>query len=113
MTEKDIKNIKASGKGNYPMIVLTTPKGWTGPNIVEGKQIEGTFRAHQIPLKVDAEHPKNLTVLEKWLKSYHPEVLFDEEVPTGVAINEAVELAKSYGQDGSAGVVNGVLEKFA
>ena len=61
------------------MIVLRTPKGWTGPNIVDGKQIEGTFRAHQIPLKVDAEHPKNLVLLEKWLKSYRPEELFDEK----------------------------------
>lgn len=78
---KDIKNIK---KGNsvkrpsYPMIILRTKKGWTGPNIVSGKQIEGTFRAHQIPLQVDAEHKKNLHVLEKWLKSYHPEELFDK-----------------------------------
>lgn len=78
---KDIKNIK---KGNsvkrpiYPMIILRTPKGWTGPSIVSGKQIEGTFRAHQIPLPVDSEHPKNLNILERWLKSYHPEELFDE-----------------------------------
>ena len=77
----------------HPMIILKTPKGWTGPNIVDGKQIEGTFRAHQIPLQVDKEHPKNLTVLEKWLRSYKPEELFDENgklnkelrklVPTG------------------------------
>lgn len=78
---KDIRNIK---KGNsvkrpiYPMIILRTPKGWTGPNIVSGKQVEGTFRAHQIPLPVDGEHPKNLAILEKWLRSYHPEELFDE-----------------------------------
>ena len=77
---KDIKNIK---KGNrlqrpvWPMIILRTPKGWTGPSIVDGKQIEGTFRAHQIPLVVDDEHKKNLNILEKWLKSYHPEELFD------------------------------------
>lgn len=60
------------------MIILRTPKGWTGPSIVSGKQIEGTFRAHQIPLPVDSEHPKNLNILERWLKSYHPEELFDE-----------------------------------
>jgi len=77
---KDIKNIK---KGNsvkrpiWPMIILRTPKGWTGPNIVDGKVIEGTFRAHQIPLLVDEEHKKNLNILEKWLKSYRPEELFD------------------------------------
>lgn len=78
----DIRKIK---KGNsvkrpqWPMIVLRTPKGWTGPNIVDGKQIEGTFRAHQIPLVVDKDHPKNLNILEKWLKSYRPEELFDEK----------------------------------
>ena len=63
----------------WPMIILRTPKGWTGPNIVDGKQIEGTFRAHQIPLQVDEEHKKNLNVLEKWLQSYHPEELFDKD----------------------------------
>lgn len=79
---KDIREIK---KGNsvkrpmYPMVILRTPKGWTGPNIVSGKQIEGTFRAHQIPLLVDPTHPKNLAVLERWLKSYHPEELFTPE----------------------------------
>ena len=79
---QDIKNIKKKNTTKrpiYPMIILRTPKGWTGPSIVEGKHIEGTFRAHQIPLKVDAEHPKNLKILEKWLKSYHPEELFDEK----------------------------------
>ena len=78
---KDIKNIKKANSVKrpiYPMIVLRTPKGWTGPSMVDGKQIEGTFRAHQIPLQVDAEHKKNLGVLEKWLKSYHPEELFDD-----------------------------------
>ena len=78
---KDIRNIK---KGNsvkrpdYPMIIIRTPKGWTGPSIVDGKQIEGTFRAHQIPVVVDAEHKKNLNILEKWLLSYKPHELFDE-----------------------------------
>ena len=78
---KDIRNIK---KGNsvkrpdYPMIILRTPKGWTGPSIVDGKQIEGTFRAHQIPVIVDLEHKKNLNILEKWLLSYKPHELFDE-----------------------------------
>ena len=77
---RDIKNIKRGNsvkRPDYPMIILRTPKGWTGPSIVDGKQIEGTFRAHQIPLVVDAEHKKNLSILEKWLKSYHPEELFD------------------------------------
>ena len=78
---KDIKNIKRGNsvkRPEWPMIILRTPKGWTGPTTVDGKTIEGTFRAHQIPLVVDADHPKNLNVLEKWLKSYRPEELFDE-----------------------------------
>lgn len=75
----DIKNIKkCKGTPKWPMIILRTPKGWTGPKIVEGKHIEGTFRAHQIPLVVDSEHPQNLKLLEKWLRSYRPEELFDK-----------------------------------
>jgi xylulose-5-phosphate/fructose-6-phosphate phosphoketolase len=61
----------------WPMIVLKSPKGWTGPEQVDGVQIEGTFRAHQIPLAVDAAHPKHLQQLEDWLKSYRPQELFD------------------------------------
>ena len=60
----------------YPMIVLRTPKGWTGPKNVDGKQIEGSFRAHQVPLMMD--RPEHLPMLEQWLRSYHPEELFDE-----------------------------------
>ena len=63
----------------WPMIVLKSPKGWTGPKEVDGLQIEGTFRAHQVPIAVDAEHPKNLKLLEDWLKSYRPDELFDEQ----------------------------------
>lgn len=76
---KDILKIKSTGEGNYPVIILTTPKGWTGPKVVEGKKIEGSFRAHQVPVMVSKEHPDNLKVLERWLKSYHPEELFDEK----------------------------------
>ena len=77
-----IKKIKASYKGNYinyPMIILKTPKGWTGPKKVLDKKVEGSFRAHQIPLAVDEVNIKNLTVLEKWLRSYHPEELFNND----------------------------------
>ncbi|CAK0781121.1 putative phosphoketolase [Gammaproteobacteria bacterium] len=63
----------------WPVIVLKSPKGWTGPKVVDGQQIEGTFRAHQIPLAVDAEHPEHLKRLEDWLKSYRPEELFDAQ----------------------------------
>ncbi len=62
----------------WPMIVLKSAKGWTGPKWVDGLQIEGTFRAHQVPLAVDAAHPKHVKLLEEWLKSYRPEELFDE-----------------------------------
>lgn len=87
---RDIQRIKEKGKGSYPMIVLTTPKGWTGPKEVEGKKIEGSFRAHQVPILVSREHPENLKLLEKWLKSYHPEELFDEK---GRLIKELRELS--------------------
>jgi len=72
------------------MIVLKSPKGWTGPKFVDGMQIEGTFRAHQIPLLIDDDHPGHLEQLETWLKSYRAEELFDE---TGKLIEELEELA--------------------
>ena len=61
----------------WPMIVLRSPKGWTGPKIVDGRQIEGTFRSHQVPLSDPAAHPGHLKLLEDWLKSYRSEELFD------------------------------------
>lgn len=60
----------------WPMIVLRTPKGWTGPKEIDGKKIEGSFRSHQVPIEVTKEHPESLKRLETWLKSYHPEELF-------------------------------------
>ncbi|MDB4972036.1 MAG: Fructose-6-phosphate phosphoketolase [Myxococcaceae bacterium] len=63
---------------HWPMIVLSSPKGWTGPRAVDGRQIEGTFRAHQVPISDPAARPEHLTLLEDWLKSYRPEELFDE-----------------------------------
>lgn len=62
----------------WPMIILRAPKGWTGPKVVNDKMIENSFRAHQIPVQVDASNLDNLTMLETWLKSYKPEELFDE-----------------------------------
>ncbi len=61
----------------WPMIVLASPKGWTGPTVVDGRQIAGTFRAHQVPLADAATHPEHLKRLEDWLRSYRPEELFD------------------------------------
>ena len=62
----------------WPMIVLRTPKGWTGPKEVDGGPMEGTFRAHQVPLAKLAENPEHLAALEAWMRSYRPEELFDE-----------------------------------
>jgi xylulose-5-phosphate/fructose-6-phosphate phosphoketolase len=70
------KNITA--RPRWPMIVLKSPKGWTGPKVVDGLQVEGTFRAHQVPLLVDSDHPDHVRELENWLKSYKAEELFDE-----------------------------------
>ena len=76
---KEIKKVRSTGKGNYPMIVLTTPKGWTGPKTVDDKKIEGSFRAHQVPITITRDNPTNLGLIEKWLKSYKVDDLFDEE----------------------------------
>lgn len=92
---KEIKDIqKKAREGNdntrpiWPMIIFRSPKGWTGPKEVDGKEIESTFRAHQVPLSMDKE--EHLGMLEEWLKSYHPEELFDEN---GTLIPELQELA--------------------
>lgn len=71
---------RASGvaeRKHWPMIVLRTPKGWTGPEVVDGNPVEGSWRAHQVPLKAVREHPGHLAQLEHWLRSYEPEALFD------------------------------------
>jgi xylulose-5-phosphate/fructose-6-phosphate phosphoketolase len=63
----------------WPMIILRSPKGWTGPKIVDGKQIEDSYRAHQVPMSSPATNKDHLVLLEEWLKSYEPETLFDEQ----------------------------------
>jgi xylulose-5-phosphate/fructose-6-phosphate phosphoketolase len=73
----------------WPAIVLRTPKGWTGPEEVDGKPVEGTWRSHQVPL-AEARSPEHLAVLEKWLSSYRPDELFDE---TGRLVAELEGLA--------------------
>ena len=87
----------ARGDGNpvrprWPMIVLGSPKGWTGPKVVDGVQIEGTFRSHQVPLSDPAAHPGHLKLLEDWLRSYRPEELFDAQ---GRLVAELAGLAPS------------------
>jgi xylulose-5-phosphate/fructose-6-phosphate phosphoketolase len=79
-----------SSRPRWPMIVLRSPKGWTGPKMVDGLQIEGTFRAHQVPLLVDGDHPEHVALLEEWMKSYRPEELFDDN---GTLFEELAELA--------------------
>jgi xylulose-5-phosphate/fructose-6-phosphate phosphoketolase len=74
----------------WPMIVLRTPKGWTGPKIVDGVSVEGTFRAHQVPLLNVREKPSHLAMLETWMRSYRPEELFDE---TGRLVPDLAALA--------------------
>ncbi len=81
----EIRAIQANARENgdatrprWPMIVLRSPKGWTGPKTVDGLQVEGTFRSHQVPLLVDAAHPEHVAQLERWMKSYRAGELFDE-----------------------------------
>jgi xylulose-5-phosphate/fructose-6-phosphate phosphoketolase len=76
--QRQARSTKAEARPRWPMIVLRSPKGWTGPKIVDGLQIEGTFRSHQVPLIVDAAHPEHVEQLEAWMKSYHAEELFDD-----------------------------------
>jgi xylulose-5-phosphate/fructose-6-phosphate phosphoketolase len=74
----------------WPMIVLRTPKGWTGPKAVDGVPVEGTFRAHQVPLAGFAQHPERLRMLEDWMRSYRPEELF---TPEGRPVADILALA--------------------
>jgi xylulose-5-phosphate/fructose-6-phosphate phosphoketolase len=86
---------RASGKArraHWPMIVLRTPKGWTGPKEVDGHRVEGFWRAHQVPLAGVRENPAHLKLLEDWMRSYRPEELFDE---SGRLIPELRELSPS------------------
>ncbi|MEX0664640.1 MAG: phosphoketolase family protein [Acidimicrobiia bacterium] len=68
-----------TGRPRWPALVLRTPKGWTGPKVVDGVQVEGTFRAHQVPLATVRENPEHLRMLEEWLRSYRPEDCFDAD----------------------------------
>ncbi|MBU1359330.1 MAG: phosphoketolase family protein [Gammaproteobacteria bacterium] len=76
---QDARSVGRSERARWPMIVLRSPKGWTGPRIVDGRQIEGTSRAHQVPISDPATHPGHLALLDDWLRSYRPEELFDAQ----------------------------------
>jgi xylulose-5-phosphate/fructose-6-phosphate phosphoketolase len=69
----------AQGRPRWPMLILRTPKGWTGPREVDGVPVEGTWRSHQVPLAGVRENPKHLRRLEDWMQSYRPEELFDDD----------------------------------
>src|SRR5579885_1092899 len=82
---REIRTIQADARSHgfskrprWPMIILRTPKGWTGPKVVDGQQVEGTFRSHQVPLAELHRKPEHLRMLEQWLRSYKPEELFDK-----------------------------------
>jgi xylulose-5-phosphate/fructose-6-phosphate phosphoketolase len=110
----EIKSIQHTAResGNperpqWPMIVLRTPKGWTGPKVVDGHKTEDSWRSHQVPLSELAENPEHLTLLEEWLRSYKPEELFDEH---GRLAPELKELApKGLRRMGSNPHANGGL----
>lgn len=94
---EEIRRIQSNARDNHdttrprwPVIIFNSPKGWTGPKIIDGKQVEGNFRSHQVPLAVDEAHPDNLALLEEWLKSYRPHELFTED---GALKPELAELA--------------------
>ncbi len=72
------RTTKDAARPRWPMIVLRSPKGWTGPVTVDGLPVEGTFRSHQVPLLVDHAHPQNVAHLESWMRSYRPDELFDQ-----------------------------------
>ncbi|MFI5456269.1 MAG: phosphoketolase [Isosphaerales bacterium] len=88
--QTDARERGVTERPRWPMIVLKTPKGWTGPKEVDGLPVEGTYRAHQVPLSEPTEHPEHSKDLEAWMRSYRPGELFDE---TGRLVRELRELA--------------------
>src|SRR6266576_3416144 len=88
--QREARSKRSSGLPVWPMVVLRTPKGWTGPKFVDDKPVEGTWRAHQVPVADLDTKPEHLAVLEDWMKSYRPEELFDDN---GKLIEELSALA--------------------
>ena len=89
---EDFKRIKNGEETLWPMIILKTPKGWTGPKIVNGSKIEGTFKAHQVPIQINTE--EDIEILENWLRSYHPENLFDENGTLNKEIKDSLPIGE-------------------
>jgi len=88
--QDDARRNGVTRRPEWPAIVLRTPKGWTGPKIVDGTPVEGTFRAHQVPLAGVRDNPEHLKMLEAWMRSYHPDRLFDAD---GRLVAEVAALA--------------------
>lgn len=88
--QQDARTNGFSKRPQWPMIILRTPKGWTGPKSVDGKQTEDYWRSHQVPMAEMASHPGHIKLLEDWMKSYKPEELFDQN---GTIVPELAELA--------------------
>jgi len=88
--QEDARTSPSAPRPCWPMIVLRSPKGWTGPKVVDGEPIEGTFRAHQVPLAQVRTNPQHLALLEQWMRSYRPEELFE---PSGRLRAELAALA--------------------
>ncbi|HTW26192.1 MAG TPA: phosphoketolase family protein [Acetobacteraceae bacterium] len=88
--QRQARETRDARRPRWPMLILRTPKGWTGPREVDGKKVEGTFRAHQVPLAEVRSNPEHLRMLETWMRSYRPEELFDR---TGKLIPELAALA--------------------
>jgi xylulose-5-phosphate/fructose-6-phosphate phosphoketolase len=116
-----IRTIQAGARGGdwdgtrprWPMIVLRSPKGWTGPDVVDGVQVRGTWRAHQVPLSGVKDDPAHLRLLEDWLRSYRPEELFDEDgSPTELVLraNPAGDLRMSATPHSNGGLLTRDLE---
>src|SRR5262249_22370412 len=76
-TQKAAQGVAAPSRPRWPMIVLRSPKGWTGPKEIHGHKVEGFWRAHQVPMSDVRDNPENLKILEQWMRSYQPEELFD------------------------------------
>ena len=85
--QENARRTNDGSRVKWPMIVLRTPKGWTGPKVVDGSRVEGSFRAHQVPISADSEEHRRM--IEDWLRSYHPEELFDEN---GVPVQALLDL---------------------
>ena len=96
--QRDARSHGFTERPRWPAIVLRTPKGWTGPKIVDGVPVEGTWRAHQVPISDPRDNPEHLRQLEEWMRSYRPDELFDDDGrPRAEIVAMAPEGTKRHG----------------